>query len=328
MSELLNLVGLSTGVVLYAMLLAMVMRAGARPGDVALRPAAARDGGAGSGLEPLRAARVRAAEGRHRRTVSASDRRRVLGARVPAGRRRAFGAARRARRQCRGGLKRVDRGRGVRREHDRRGCCTSTPRGRATPLPSPLGMRLLTYAFIALVVPLAAVTRGQPGARRALWAAALSIFAVSALHLSQLHQGDASWPVELLGHHAVAAAGVRDPVSGLSVRARRPVPEARADAHRAGRAPRCWASRRSARSTRRTCRSAIRATSACSSRSGSRPLCSTRSCAIGSRWFVDTLLLDRPDYAPLRADIGRRAQQQQDIAGAARRRLCRSSRRR
>ena len=69
-------------------------------------------------------------------------------------------------------------------------------------LPSSIGMRLLTYTFIALVVPLAAVTRGQPGARRALWAAALSIFAVSALHLSQLHQGDASWPVELLGHHA------------------------------------------------------------------------------------------------------------------------------
>ena len=70
------------------------------------------------------------------------------------------------------------------------------------PLPSPFGMRLLTYAFIALVVPLAAVTRRQPGVRRALWAAALSIFAVSALHLSQLHQGDASWPIELLGHHA------------------------------------------------------------------------------------------------------------------------------
>src|SRR5216684_29113 len=70
------------------------------------------------------------------------------------------------------------------------------------PVPSPLGMRLLTYTFVALVVPLAAVTRGQPGSRRAVWAAALAIFAVSALHLSQLHQGDASWPVELLGHHA------------------------------------------------------------------------------------------------------------------------------
>ena len=63
-------------------------------------------------------------------------------------------------------------------------------------------MRLLTYAFVALVIPLAVVTRGQPGSRRALWVAALAIFAVSALHLSQLHQGDASWPVELLGHHA------------------------------------------------------------------------------------------------------------------------------
>ena len=69
-------------------------------------------------------------------------------------------------------------------------------------VPSAIGMRLLTYAFVALVVPLAAVTRGQPGARRALWAAALATFAVSALHLSQLHQGDASWPVELVGHHA------------------------------------------------------------------------------------------------------------------------------
>jgi two-component system, LytTR family, sensor kinase len=70
------------------------------------------------------------------------------------------------------------------------------------PVPSPFGMRLLTYTFIGLVLPLAVVTRGQPGARRALWAAALAIFAVSALHLSQFHQGDASWPVELVGHHA------------------------------------------------------------------------------------------------------------------------------
>jgi two-component system LytT family sensor kinase len=69
-------------------------------------------------------------------------------------------------------------------------------------VPSQPAMQLLTYTFIALVLPLAAVTRGQPGARRALWIAALAIFAVSALHLSQLHQGEASWPIELLGHHA------------------------------------------------------------------------------------------------------------------------------
>jgi two-component system LytT family sensor kinase len=69
-------------------------------------------------------------------------------------------------------------------------------------VPAASGMRLLTYTFIALVPPLAAVTRGQPGSRRAMWAAALAIFAVSALHLSQLHRGEASWPVELVGHHA------------------------------------------------------------------------------------------------------------------------------
>jgi hypothetical protein len=69
-------------------------------------------------------------------------------------------------------------------------------------LPPAFAMRLLTYSFVALVVPLVFVTRGQPGARRALWVSALAVFAVSALHLSQLHQGDRSWPVELLGHHA------------------------------------------------------------------------------------------------------------------------------
>jgi two-component system LytT family sensor kinase len=69
-------------------------------------------------------------------------------------------------------------------------------------VPSALAMELLTYSFIVLVLPLAAVTRGQPGARRALWIAALATFAVSALHLRQIHQGEASWPIELLGHHA------------------------------------------------------------------------------------------------------------------------------
>jgi signal transduction histidine kinase len=70
------------------------------------------------------------------------------------------------------------------------------------PMPSVLAMQLLTSTYVALLVPLTLVTRGQPGARRALWAAALSIFAVSALHLGQFHQGDPSWTGELLGHHA------------------------------------------------------------------------------------------------------------------------------
>ena len=72
----------------------------------------------------------------------------------------------------------------------------------AAPVPAALGMRLLTYTFVAMVVPLVYVTRGRPGAGRALWVAALATFAVSALHLSQLHKGEASWPVELVGHHA------------------------------------------------------------------------------------------------------------------------------
>jgi two-component system, LytTR family, sensor kinase len=71
-----------------------------------------------------------------------------------------------------------------------------------SPQPSLPAMRLLTYSFVILIVPLFSVTRGQPGMRRTLWAAALATFAVSALHLSQFQEGEASWPVELLGHHA------------------------------------------------------------------------------------------------------------------------------
>ena len=69
-------------------------------------------------------------------------------------------------------------------------------------VPSSEAMRLLTYGFVVLVLPLAVATRGQRGARRALWATALAVFAVSAMHLGQLHSANTSWPVELLGHHA------------------------------------------------------------------------------------------------------------------------------
>ena len=67
--ELLNLVGLSTGVVLYAMLLAMVVRAARPPGGASpFDPLLLLDGGPRSRLESVRAAGVRAAEGRHRRS--------------------------------------------------------------------------------------------------------------------------------------------------------------------------------------------------------------------------------------------------------------------
>jgi signal transduction histidine kinase len=69
-------------------------------------------------------------------------------------------------------------------------------------VPSVLGLRLLTWTFVVLAVPLVAVTNRQPGGRRALWAAALAAFAVSALHLSQVHETGNNWVTELLGHHA------------------------------------------------------------------------------------------------------------------------------
>lgn len=68
-------------------------------------------------------------------------------------------------------------------------------------IPSVLGSELLTVFFIGVLLPLALLTRGQPGSRRALWGVALAAFAVSALHLSQ-YETSAAWPIELVGHNA------------------------------------------------------------------------------------------------------------------------------
>jgi signal transduction histidine kinase len=180
-------------------------------------------------------------------------------------------------------------------------------------LPSVFGMRLLTYTFVALVVPLAVATRGQSGSRRALWAAALAIFAVSALHLSQFHQGDPSWPVELVGHHAslplafailyqdfpfaladlflkraitllalvtaafvaFATVGARSSVSAAPFRGAREV----------GILITLWVA---------------------------TALLYPRLRALVA-WFVDAVVLKRPDYASLRAEVGRQAQRHSDI---------------
>jgi hypothetical protein len=68
-------------------------------------------------------------------------------------------------------------------------------------VPSDFGFQLLTVFFIGVLVPLAFLTRPQPGARRALWSLALAAFAVSALHLSKYNENSA-WPIELIGHNA------------------------------------------------------------------------------------------------------------------------------
>ncbi len=68
--------------------------------------------------------------------------------------------------------------------------------------PSRPALLLLTVSFSVLIAPLIFLTRRQPGLSRTWWIIALSVFAVSALHLSH-HEGEQySWYVELVGHHA------------------------------------------------------------------------------------------------------------------------------
>ncbi len=69
------------------------------------------------------------------------------------------------------------------------------------PLPEPAGLWLLTGGFVALVAALLARAPAVTREGRPLWVLALSIFAVSALHLGH-HTGRESWPTELVGHHA------------------------------------------------------------------------------------------------------------------------------
>ncbi|MBC7933658.1 MAG: histidine kinase, partial [Rubrivivax sp.] len=66
-----------------------------------------------------------------------------------------------------------------------------------------VALRVLTVGYIALIVALFLSTRRQTSWKRAVWASALAVFAVSALHLSHHHDGvPESWFRELTGHHA------------------------------------------------------------------------------------------------------------------------------
>lgn len=69
---------------------------------------------------------------------------------------------------------------------------------------SNFALQLLTCGFLLLLLCLLLLTRGDAGWRRAVWATALAIFAVSALHLSGglLHTDHDRWYAELIGHHA------------------------------------------------------------------------------------------------------------------------------
>jgi GAF domain-containing protein len=63
-------------------------------------------------------------------------------------------------------------------------------------------LRLLVAGFCVIISLLAARGRRQVNARRVLTLAALAVFAVSALHLSQHEALADSWLVEIVGHHA------------------------------------------------------------------------------------------------------------------------------
>jgi two-component system, LytTR family, sensor kinase len=69
---------------------------------------------------------------------------------------------------------------------------------------SDAGLRALTVGYFCLILALVIVTRrGRRGGSRAVWASALAVFAVSALHLSHHPAGGTEvWSIELLGHHA------------------------------------------------------------------------------------------------------------------------------
>jgi hypothetical protein len=180
-----------------------------------------------------------------------------------------------------------------------------------TAVPSPTAMRLLTYAYVVLALPVAAVTRGQPGARRALWVAALSIFAVSALHLSQTHQGDASWPVELLGHHASVPLALAILYQDY--------PFALADLFL-----------KRALTLSVLVAAAFLSVTALHATSAAAPLGSAREVGSlvvlwvatalfyprlrdGMAWFVDTVVLDRPDYGLLVSRIAQQARGAQEV---------------
>jgi len=184
-----------------------------------------------------------------------------------------------------------------------------------TVVPSRLAMQMLTYTFVALVVPLAAVTDRQPGSRRALWIAALAAFAVSALHLSEFHQGRASWPVELVGHHASV------PVAFAILY--QDYPFALADLF-LKRALALLAMVMVTFAGVATLGSRIPAMAEFIDREPRQvALIVTGVVAIallypvlrrGSSWFVDTVVLRRPDYRLLRATIARKLQESDEAA--------------
>jgi two-component system, LytTR family, sensor kinase len=69
-------------------------------------------------------------------------------------------------------------------------------------LPSTAALTVQTSSVVVLAPALLASTGAQATDRRALWMIALAIFAVSGVHLGRFHGANESWATELVGHHA------------------------------------------------------------------------------------------------------------------------------
>ncbi|HEY7894208.1 MAG TPA: histidine kinase [Gemmatimonadaceae bacterium] len=69
-------------------------------------------------------------------------------------------------------------------------------------LPWRPAMVLLTVGYLAIIGLLVVYSSLQPTVRRALSAVALAAFAVMALHLGRHATSSDTWPIELVGHHA------------------------------------------------------------------------------------------------------------------------------
>jgi signal transduction histidine kinase len=141
--------------------------------------------------------------------------------------------------------------------------------------------------------------------------AALSIFAVSALHLGQAHRGDAAWPVELLGHHASVPLALAILYQDY--------PFALADLFL-----------KRALTLLALIVAAFLSVTALHTASAGAPLGGAREVGSlvglwvvtalgyprlrdGVAWFVDAVLLERPDYDVVIAEITRCARVEQDI---------------
>jgi len=67
--------------------------------------------------------------------------------------------------------------------------------------PSPLALQILTVGFVLLIAALLLKTRKDAGWAKSIWVISLAVFAVSALHLRE-HSGTDPWWLELLIHNS------------------------------------------------------------------------------------------------------------------------------